>query len=454
MKTLSRRKFLQTAALTGGSLPLFHVGAAGQFSKSKLNIGLIGAGGIAKTAFGDCKNENVIAIAEVDDVTGQIGYEAFPQAKRYRDFRRMFDAHDKELDLVIVSTPDHTHFVATYAAMERGIAVQTQKPLTHNLWQARTLAKAAEKFPVQTVMGNQGHNFDGMRKIREWYEAGLLGTVTEVHAWTNRTTRNNQNVGVTFPPQTIPSTLDWDLWLGPGPVVDYHETFCPKNWRWHWDFGSGGLGDIGCHTLEIPYYAMGLGYPTSVYMAPELDFSQEAGLKKPGKNSATYVYEFPATAARPAVKVFWYEGGRLPRLPEQDLGNGAKRPLAPNKEGGCLMIGDKNTLYSPGMRPTSPRILNNWRELQNNLPPQTVPRAIGNPVKEIIAAVKGDIQECGSKFAYSGPLTEVVLLGTLANRFQTTVEFDPQSMTFSDSRLNEFVKGPVRSGWEYGEGLI
>ncbi|MEM1221943.1 MAG: Gfo/Idh/MocA family oxidoreductase [Verrucomicrobiota bacterium] len=454
MKKLSRRDYLKSSALVGGTifLPRFSIGKPGGSANGKLNIALIGAGGIARTAFGDCRKENVIAIAEVDEVRGEPGLTEFAGAKVYKDFRRLLDAHYKELDLVIVSTPDHTHFAMTYAAMERGIAVHTQKPLTHNLWQARTLAAAAEKFKVQTVMGNQGHNFEGMRLVREWYEAGLIGEVREVHAWTNRTTQNNSNAKKRFPEQPIPSTLDWDLWQGPNPEAPYNKAYVPSGWRWHWQYGAGGLGDIGCHTLEVPYYAMQLGYPTAVSLV-DLDFRHEFDGGKTKKDAATYLYEFPARGSKPAVKVYWYEGGRMPRFPEI-VDNGVSKKLNAEVEGGCLLIGDKNTLYAPGMRPTSPRLVKDWLELRRNLPPKTVPRAVGNPVKEIITAIRGDIPQCGSNFAYAGPLTEVVLLGTLANRFQTRVEYNPAEMTFSNAELNEYVKGPVRSGWEYGEGLI
>jgi len=254
VERLSRRAYLKASAAVGAAfvLPRFAIGRAGPSANSKINVALIGAGGIAKTCYRDCREHNVVALAEVDEVRGAGGFEAFPRAKRYRDFRKLLDAHGKELDLVIVNTPDHTHFPATYMAMERGIAVHTQKPLTHNIWQARTLQKAYHKFGVHTVMGNQGHNFEGMRQIREWYEAGLIGEVREVHAWTNRTTTNTLNAKVTLPAEPIPDTLDWDLWTGPAKLNPYNSKLCPSGWRWWWDYGLGGLGDIGCHTLDIP----------------------------------------------------------------------------------------------------------------------------------------------------------------------------------------------------------
>ncbi|MEM9398652.1 MAG: Gfo/Idh/MocA family oxidoreductase [Verrucomicrobiota bacterium] len=413
-----------------------------------MNIALIGGGGIAKTAFHDCRDHNVVAIADVDFEVGALGFKAFPNAKRYKDFRKMLDTHYKELDLVIVSTPDHTHFAATYAAMERGIAVHTQKPLTHDIWQARTLQAAARKFSVATVMGNQGHTLEGMRYIREWYEAGLLGEVREVHAWTNRTTKNISTVKKSQPiGQPIPDSLDWDLWLGPAAYRDYNIAYHPRGWRWFWEFGLGGLGDIGCHTLDIPKYALSLGYPAKVYMS-DLDYSSDYGVKNPKPEAATYVYEFAAAANRPAVKVFWYEGGRLPKLPPEMDSND---PNAIYYEGGCLLLGNKNSIYSPNMRPGSPRLTKNWKEMRRQLPPKTIPRAIGGPVREIIGEIRGEIARCGSNFDYAAPLTETVILGTIALRSQKLVEYEPKSMTFKDPSLNKYIKDPVRKGWAYGE---
>ncbi len=452
MNKLTRRNFIKASTVASGSLflPGLVRAQAGLAANNKLNVALIGGGGIAKTAFGECEDHNVIAIADVDEVSGAMGFEKFPKAKRFKDFRRLLDKHAKELDAVIVSTPDHTHFPATYAAMERGIAVHTQKPLTHNIWQARTLQKAYHKFGVQTVMGNQGHNFEGMKLIREWIEGDMIGEVTEVHAWTNRATPNSLNALNPLPAQAIPKTLDWDLWLGPSKAADYNSEICPKGWRWWWPYGSGGLGDIGCHTLDIPKYTLGLGYPTAVYMDNTIDFSHELNDKKPKAGAGTYVYEFKRADGK-LLKVYWYEGGHLPRLPKT-LKESVKDPK--DLAQGCLLVGNKNTIFSTGMRPTSPRLVEGWMELRKQLPAKTLKRAVGNPVKELFAAIRGDIDKCGSNFDYAVPLTEIVLLGTIANRSGKKVEYRPESMTFKDKSLNDYIKESVRKGWEFGEELI
>jgi predicted dehydrogenase len=452
MNKLTRRDYLKTSTLASGTLlfPSFSIGQAGASANNKLDIALIGGGGIAKTAFGECQRHNVVAIADVDDVQGVIGFEEFPNAKKYKDFRTMLDKHYKKLDAVIVSTPDHTHFPATFAAMERGIAVHTQKPLTHNIWQARTLQMAYRKFGVQTVMGNQGHNFEGMKLIREWIEGDMIGEVQEVHAWTGRSTPNTINAQNPLPAEPIPDTLDWDLWTGPAKLGNFNSKICPKGWRWWWQYGSGGLGDIGCHTLDIPVYALGLGYPSAVYVDNSIDYSTEFHDKKLKPGATTYVYEFKRPGKK-LLKVYWYEGGHLPRFPDS-----MKTPthLEEIPKGGCLLVGDKNSIYSPSMRPTSPRLVNNWLELRRQLPPKILTRAVGGPVKELFAAISGEIEKCGSNFDYAVPLTEIVLLGTIANRSGRKVEYKPKSMTFKDSSLNAYIKEPVRKGWEYGEGLL
>ena len=237
--SVTKRNFLKTTTGAAAGLSLLRSNRtwAQKSSGAKLKVALIGAGGIAKTAFNSCDKELVVAVVDVDEKQGAPGFAQYPDAKRYKDFRKMLDAHDKELDAVIVSTPDHTHFPATYDAMQRGIAVQTQKPLTHNLWQARTLQKAYHKFKVQTVMGNQGHTLEGIRYIKEWYEAGLAGEIKEVHAWTGRTTTNNTTAKLKadLSPADIPANLDWDLWQGGAAESPYYDGIVPGKWRWWWE---------------------------------------------------------------------------------------------------------------------------------------------------------------------------------------------------------------------------
>ena len=292
-----------------------------------------------------------------------------------------------------------------------------------------------------------------MRLIKDWYDAGLLGKVSEIHAWTNRTSTNHSNAKLKFPVQPVPDTLNWDLWQGPASERPYNSEFCPKGWRWHWEYGSGALGDIGCHTLDIPIYTMGLGFPSKIYVDQSIDFRTKLDGKTPSGDSYTVIYEFAAGEGRPALKIYWYEGGRMPELPESIYAQDPETKAELIK-GGIMMVGDKNTLFSPGMRPGEPKLLYNWEEIRRNLPEKTTPRAVGNPVEEIKAAVRGDIPRCGSNFDYAAPLTEIVLIGAIAIRTGKKVIYDPESMTFTDSSLNKYIKDPVRNGWEYCEGLI
>jgi predicted dehydrogenase len=256
-----------------------------------------------------------------------------------------------------------------------------------------------------------------------------------------------------FPAQPVPESLDWDLWLGPAEERPYNEAFHPKGWRWHWDYGTGALGDIGCHTLDIPFYTLGIRYPTAVYLNDALDFRKKFDGKEPNDEAVTCIYELPAERNMPALKIFWYEGGRMPEFPEAVY---TEPPEIKEeiRKGGCLMIGDKNTILSPGLRPNNPKLLYNWEEHRQDPPEKTTPRAVGNPVREIITAIRGDIPRCSSNFDYASPLTEIVLLGTLAIRTGKKIEYDPGTMTFSDSSLNAYVKEHVRKGWEFAEDLM
>ena len=335
-------------------------------------MALIGGGGIARTAFNDCRYHNVLAVADVDLRRGADAFNEFPSAKQYKDFRKMLDAHDKELDAVIVSTPDHTHFPGHLrgdGTRYRGAdpeAADSQHLAGPHAPEGLTRIRCPDR-PWAT----RATPWKAMRLIREWYEGDMLGEVREVHAWTNRTTKNISNAKHTLEKQSVPADLDWDLWIGGAKFNEYNKELCPSGWRWWWDYGLGGLGDIGCHTLDIPKYCHGTRYPTSVHVDNRIDFSQEYHDKAPKEEGTTYVYEFPARGDKPPVTVYWYEGGHLPKLPESLK----KNPDIPG--GGCLMVGDKNTLFSPGMRPRSPRLVDNWLEVRRELPPKTIPRAVG-----------------------------------------------------------------------------
>jgi len=262
-----RRAFLKSSALAAGALAVPRIAIARQKSPgSKLNLAVVGAGNMGGYAVAQAATENFAAVCDVDDRQACKVYEEHPDVPRYKDFRVMLDERHAEIDAVLISTPDHTHFPIAMAAMELGKHVFVQKPLAHNIWQVRTLQKAARHHGVITQMGNQGHTFAGMRRIKEWVDACVLGDVSEVVTWTNRPNAPWFVPPDRFPPPTacVPDALDWELWQGPVTAKEYSEAYVPVRWRGWWDYGCGSLGDIGCHTFDAPFWALDLGSPTRV----------------------------------------------------------------------------------------------------------------------------------------------------------------------------------------------
>jgi predicted dehydrogenase len=354
-----------------------------------------------------------------------------------------------EIDAVLISTPDHTHFAAAMAAMEAKKHVFVQKPLAHNIWQVRTLQKAAHKYGVQTVMGNQGHCWEGIRLVKEWFEAGVLGEVKEVHCWTDRPLGH---VGFMNPPPTtapkaepVPEGVSWDLWQGPVTARDYSEHYMPQRWRGWWDYGCGGLGDIGCHCLDAPFWALQLGMPEKVEVV-----KQQPALA-PGYTASKshIIFHFAARGTLPPVQVHWYEGGLLPEpLP------GMTKGLPDN---GMIMKGSKETLYSDGMRVQSPQLWPRERmtPLIDILRRKPLPRSVaGDPIGELFAAIRGEIPHAGSHFDYACPLTELVNVGVLAIRSGKSIEWDAAAMKVKNAPdFDTWIKEPARDGWRYGEDL-
>lgn len=417
---------------------------------SKLNVAIIGAGG---QGYWHVKymaeNENIVAFCDVDDANAEKTYKEFPDVPRFKDFRVMLDKLGKSIDAVVVATPDHTHFVATFAAMERGIHVYTEKPLTHNIWQARTLKKAADYYGVVTAMGNQGHATEGIRYIKEWYDAGVLGEVREILAWFDGPTidgyyftRPDQ---YPLPAQQVPNTLDWDLWRG--PVVEdipYHPDMVPRKWRGHFAYGCAELGDWACHTLDGPNWALDLGAPSST----ELVKHETMFPTRYTPDKSIVHWNFAEKNGRPPVTLKWHDGGIKPDIrPEWGL-----TELDNN---GMIMIGSKATLMTGG-RPDSPRLIPEptWMDFRKNRPAKTIPRIKGGNNREWVDAIKGNGPKVGSDFAYGSKLTELTLVGVLAQRFGGKIDWDEQNMKITNRpELNAYIKEPVRPGWEAGDHL-
>ncbi len=441
---LNRRQFIRQSAATLGwaSLPLTGLRAASP--NNRLNIAAIGVGGMGAGNIQKCSGENIVALCDVDFKRGGDTFRKFPKARRFRDFRVMFDKMEKEIDAVIIATPDHTHAVATMEAMRRGKHVYTQKPLTHSIWEARQLTEAARRHGVATQMGNQGHSSEGARQTVEWIQAGVIGEVREVHCWSDRPLRGTRFEKRLYWPQgvaerprdkpPVPQTLDWDLWLGPAPYRDYHPEYVPFDWRGWWDFGTGALGDMGCHIIDHPYWALKLGDPESVEASSTHVHDETAPL------ASLVTYHFPARDELPPVRMIWYDGGIKPPRPEE-LRSDETWPVD-----GVLYVGDRGKIMhtSHGGKPT---LLPLSRMKGFERPDESLPRVKGSHEQNWIDACKGGAPAC-SHFEYSGPLTEAVLLGNLAIRTEGQLLWDGPNMRVTNNEAaNQFVRRQYRAGW-------
>ena len=427
---LSRRKFISTTAATAASItiiPSYTLGGVLGYKapSDKLNIACIGIGGKGKANLAAVESENIIALCDVDwDYAGKV-FEKYPNARRYWDFRKMFDEMSDDIDAVIVATPDHTHAIIAATAITLGIHVYCQKPLTHSVYESRLLTQLANKYKVATQMGNQGNSSPEARTIREWIANGEIGDVLEAHAWTNRPLWPQ---GLSRPAEEmkVPDKLNWDLFIGPAPMRPYHRAYHPWDWRGWWDFGTGALGDMACHTMDAAFWGLDLLYPTSV-IAEASGISPETAPKK-----SIVTYEFPARGDMPPLTLKWYDGGNKPPRPKE-LGAGRKF----SSRCGFLIVGSKGTIYDTTDYSKSPRIIPEakMREAMATKPKKTIPRVPGGqPQGEWLRAIKGGPKPAGN-FDYSGPFTETVVMGNLAVRIAgTKVEWDGPNMKCTNSK--------------------
>lgn len=449
MNNLSRRRFLQSAAVAGTGA-LFIPNFISCAPSKKLRFAVIGVGGRGEASWSRIPEDQLVAMCDVDDRMSQDGFKARPKAKKFKDFRVMFDEMANEIDAVIIATPDHTHFPAAMATMQLGKHVFVEKPLTHNIWQSRTLKKAAKYYGVVSQMGNQGHTTNGIRLVKEWYEAGVLGEVREVIAWQGKIDFEKDGYFATpntFPPQVdpVPNGLDWDLWQGPAAEKSFNNLYAPRTWRGFYDYGNGKLGDWCCHTLDAPFWALDLGLPhtvDAVITDPIPDHSFVA-------TESVVTWQFGARGTKAPVTMKWFEGFEKPAIrPEWGVDE------LPG--GGMIMIGDKKTLITGG-RPNNARLLvpeEEMKEFLKNAPAQTIPR-IGEeqPVEEWIDAIKNNTLP-GSNFDYSASLVEMAQVGVLAQRFGGTIIYDAENMkAVGRPELDTYIKEPARKGWEYGENI-
>jgi len=428
---ISRREFMAVAtALT--VVPSGVLGRSGNVPPSnKLNIAGVGVGGVGRAYLQGVNSENIIALCDVDDKYAANTYKLYPKAKIYHDFRKMLEK-DKSIDAVVIGTPDHTHAVVASTAIKMGKHVYCAKPLTKTVYESRMLAHAAREAKVCTQMSVQSDASESQRILCEWIWDGAIGPVREVHVWSNRPIWPQ---GIERPKNTppVPVGLDWDMWLGPTPYRPYHPAYVPFKWRGWWDFGTGALGDMGCHTLVHISRALKLGHPTSVHASSTKLFPETA------PTASMVHYDFPTRGDMPAVKLTWYDGGLKPRRPEglEDV-----RQLGAE---GLIFIGEKASMLC-GFTGESPRIIPETRMKQYKRPPKILPRSIGH-YKEWIEACKGG-EPAGCNFNIGGPLTEIVLLGNIAIRTGKKLNWDGENMKITNvPKANDYLHYEYRKGW-------
>jgi predicted dehydrogenase len=446
---ISRRRFLAGAAVAAATtvVPRRVLGGRGQTAPSdRINVACIGAGGQAAWDIDQLEKAgaHIAFLCDVDQLRAAEMFEKHPQVPRFRDYREMLEQEKDRIDAVLVAVPDHTHAPASMYAIRRGKHVYCEKPLTRTVHEARALGRAAREARVATQMGNQGMAFEGNRLINEWIQNGAIGSVREVHVWSDRPTHKGKNPlwwaqGIERPPDSppVPPTLDWNLWLGSAPARPYHPAYVPFTWRGWWDFGSGGLGDMGIHNIAPAFSALKLGAPASVHASSTAVFPETLPL------ASVVHYDFPAREGMPPVTLHWYDGGMLPARPKELE---ADREL--NREDGLMFVGDGGTIIVEGWGGESPRLIPESRMRSYRRPPKTLPRSVGHH-KEWLEACKGRGSTRSNFPDFSGPLTEAVLLGTISVRLGgRRLSWDAANLRFTDSgEANALLHYQYREGW-------
>jgi predicted dehydrogenase len=419
-------------------------GAAG----NKLNIAGIGVGGRGASDLEAVESENIVALCDADLDRAQKTLKKYPSAKVYRDFRDMLDKEAKNIDAVVIGAPDHIHGPAAIRAMKMGKHVYCEKPMAHTIFEAREMARVARETGVVTQMGNQGHGGPGLPLYWEFIRDGAIGTVREVHVWSDRAGTAERPwwpQGIDRPKGSapVPESLDWDLWLGPArwrPYAKFPDgrggeaTYCPFNWRGWWDFGCGAIGDMAVHNADPAFFALELDAPTAV----EAETSGVNDETLPVWNIIRF--DFPAKGNRPAIKLTWYDGGKLPPVPAELEG----RRLDGN---GILFVGDKGKLLGPS-HAGAPRLIPESRMKEYGKPPQMLPRSPGHHKEWIEACKAGKPQDAKSGFWYAGPFVEALLVGNLAVRLKTRVEWDSKTMRSPNCpEADNYITKFYRVGW-------
>jgi len=427
----TRRQFLKKSALVTAGFWLgsrFSL-APGMSPSEKLNIGCIGVANRAHANIEGVKGENIVALCDIDDSYLASASKTFPDAKTYNDFRLLLD--QKDVEAVVVSTPDHIHAPAGIRAMRSGRHVYCEKPLAHNVWEARKMAETAARCRVATQMGTQIHNdISNYRRVVELVQTGAIGAVKEAHVWVGKAWGGGDQPDRPAQPMPVPSHIHYDLWLGPAPERPYHSTYLPANWRRWWDFGNGTLGDMGCHYMDLPFWALKLRHPTTV--------ETEGPPLHPERTSPGLIvrYEFPARGDLPPVKMTWYDGGKRP-------GFLAERKI-PEWGAAVLFIGQKGMLIADY---GNHKLLPEDQYADFKRPDPTIPDSIGHHAEWFQACKTGSPTTCN--FDYSGTLAEAVLLGNVAHRAGKKLQWDHgQLKAVGCPEADPLIHKSYREGWK------
>lgn len=426
--SVGRREFLRQAIAAGtamaaaGSLSPRPVVAAPRSPNEKLNIGVVGVAAQGAYNLGNVATENIVALCDIDSQRLGAAAEKFPQAKKYADYRQMLD--QKDLDAVVVATPDHSHAIPVVGALRRGLDVYCEKPLAHSVWEVRQMRETAAKQKAVTQMGTQIHAGDNYRRVVELVQAGVLGKIERVHVWLGGAIPPGKRVKEATPPEYV----DYDLWIGPAPMRPFDPSHFHFNWRYWWDFGGGNLADFGCHYMDLPFWALGLRYPTSVEAKGEKTYEGDNEVP----DNMQVDYQFPARDGKPPVHMTWYHGRWMPKGADEYKKGSAV--LFEGERGRLLADYGSNKLFlEPG--------------LTAETPPQTIPASIGHHQEWIKACKTRGETTCN--FDYSGALAEAVLLGNVSYRAGgKRLEWDAEKLKATNCpEADQFLKREYRAGW-------
>lgn len=434
---ISRREMLRTAAVASGVWATSGTVSIAQSNSpnEKLNIAAIGVGGRGAADVGGVSSENIVALCDVDEKRAAKTFERYPKAKRYTDFRKMLDEIHQQIDAVVIGTPDHVHAAASVMAMKLGKHCYCEKPLSHSVYEARTMTEVAAKGKLVTQMGTQIHAGDNYRRVVELVKAKAIGTVREVHVWLGAqfagpptpTNSSQRNAPSDQPP--VPEGLDWDLWLGPAADRSYHPWYAPAGWRYWWNFANGTLGDFFCHYCDLPFWALDLRHPTIV---------EAQGSLHPESSSHRTIarQEYPSRGDLPPVTLTWYHGGGYPAI--------MKEQAIPQWRNAVLFVGSEGMLIADYGKHL---LLPEEKFADFKRPDPFIPDSIGHHREWVEACKTGGPTTCN--FDYSGPLTEAALLSNVALRTGKKLNWDAKMLkALGCSEADAFIRREYREGWE------